>query len=88
MRVLIVAAVAGLTLAGCNQDGGAENATAANAVDELANADIVVNDPTAIDAATAQDANIAAETRFELNAEMNADGNTAADANESGNNAD
>ena len=88
MRALGLIVAASLPLAACGGDESTGNATADNVVDQLANAPIIVNDPTSIDAATAEDANIAAETRFEMNDALNAGGNDSAADQDTGDNSD
>ena len=78
MRTLIL--IAALALAACGGNEPANNATAA---DEMSAADIgPVNDATAIDAATGEAANMAAEVNYTFNEEaMNAVATNAAGNN-------
>jgi hypothetical protein len=72
MRVVMLIAGAALALAACNRDGAGDNAVATGGDDLSANA-ISTNDTTAIDAATGDDANMAADTDLTFN-EMDANG--------------
>jgi len=65
MRVLIMVAVSALALSGCSKDGAVGNTTNIDQV--LAAQNISANDTTAIDAATGDDANIAADMNFTAN---------------------
>ena len=67
MRALILVVSAALAVAACGRKDGSETA-AGGAEDLTANA-IGANDTTAIDAATGEDANMAADT--DLNMDMN-----------------
>ena len=79
MRALILFAGAALTLSGCGGDQAAENT--AN-IDATATADdIVSNDTTAIDAATGDDANMAADVNYTVNEDANADADRDAHGN-------
>jgi hypothetical protein len=71
MRALILVAGAGLAISACNGNETAENVT--NVDEDLAAQNIVANDTTSIDAATVEDANMAAETRIDLNELGNGD---------------
>jgi hypothetical protein len=62
MRALILVAGASLCLAACGDQGGADNAANANA--DLAAEAIFANDTTAIDAATGDAANMAADVDY------------------------
>jgi hypothetical protein len=62
MRALNIAAGAALALSACNQNEAGD--TAVNADQDLAAQNIAANDTTAIDAATGDDANIAADVNF------------------------
>lgn len=87
MRAMILVAGASLAIAACNRNETADNATSRDG--DLTAQNITANDTTSIDAATAEDANMAAETVIDLNDLGNADGNDAdngADDDETGNN--
>jgi len=85
MRVLMVIAGAALALSACGQDQAAENTVN---IDAAATADgIGSNDTTAIDAATGDDANMAADVNFTLEDSDNIDANSDTDEN-AANNAD
>jgi hypothetical protein len=75
MRALIVVTGACLTLAACNNDGAVENAATVNA--SLASEAIFANDTTAIDAATGDAANMAADVDYTIS---NSDGGGAVSA--------
>ena len=62
MRALIFVAGAGLFLASCGDQGAADNAAGANA--DLAAEAIFANDTTAIDAATGDASNMAADVDY------------------------
>ena len=85
MRALILITAAGWAIAGCSQDESAE--TAVN-VDAVATANgISSNDTTAIDAATGDDANMAADVNYIVN-DVGNDANvggTELDENNAGN---
>ena len=69
MRALILIVAAGSAIAGCNKDQPAQNT--AN-IDTGATADgIASNDTTAIDAATGEDANMAADVDYTIEEESN-----------------
>ena len=65
MRALILVAGAALAVAACGKDGTADNTT--NGDQDLATQTIGANDTTAIDAATGDDANMAADVNFTVN---------------------
>ena len=65
MRAIILVAGAALAVSACGKDGTADNA--ANADQDLATQNIGANDTTAIDAATGDDANMAADVNFTVN---------------------
>lgn len=77
MRKLIVIGLAALPLAACNGDDPAQNAaeTEQNVTSEV----VVTNDTTAIDAATADAANMAPDVPY-MPPEMNEAGNEASNA--------
>jgi len=79
MRALILIAGAALAISGCGKDQAAENT--ANADSSATAEQITSNDTTAIDAATGDDANMAADVDYTINeldddAADNAAGNT------------
>ena len=75
MRALILVAATGLASAGCNKDQAVENQVS---VDEAATAEgITSNDTTAIDAATGDDANMAADVNYTIEESENATANDA-----------
>ena len=82
MRALIIAASAALALAACG-DGETEQ-TVGNEAEPEAVVSIATNDTTAIDAATADAANMAADVDYTLEAADNAGGNSANNASENG----
>jgi hypothetical protein len=65
MRALILAAGASLAIAACNANESANNVTSVD--QDLAAQNIDANDTTAIDAATSDDANMAADVNFTVN---------------------
>ena len=65
MRELMLVAGASLAISACNNSETAENT--ANVDSDLAAQNITANDTTSIDAATAEDANMAAETQITVN---------------------
>ena len=88
MRAMILVAGASLAISACNRNETADNAASRDG--DLTAQNITANDTTSIDAATAEDANMAAETVIDLNelgnGEANEAGNDAGDGNEAGNN--
>lgn len=71
MRTLILIVAASSAIAGCNKDESAENRVD---IDSAATAEgISSNDTTAIDAATGEDANMAADVAYTINEADNAD---------------
>ena len=62
MRALILAAGAALAISACGDNQAAEHAT--NIDDDLATQNIAANDTTSLDAATSEDANMAADVNF------------------------
>ncbi|MDQ3478437.1 MAG: hypothetical protein M3438_04680 [Pseudomonadota bacterium] len=76
MRELIFLGAAALALAGCGQKQSAEEQAAAE--QNVTTQVVATNDTTAIDAATGQDANMAAESAFLPDIDVDADGNEAA----------
>ena len=80
MRELILAVTAGLALAGCG--GAAGDGNVADTANDLAAEEIIVNDPTAIDAVSGEDANLAADSEIpDANAFGNDGGNNATGRN-------
>jgi hypothetical protein len=69
MRALILAAVSALALSACSKNGAADNTTNIDQV--LAAQNISANDTTAIDAATGDDANMAADVNFTVDESLN-----------------
>jgi uncharacterized protein YcfL len=65
MRALILVAVSLLALSACRKNGDVDNTTNIDQV--LAAQNISANDTTAIDAATGEDANMAADVNFSVN---------------------
>jgi hypothetical protein len=89
MRPLILAAGAALAVSACNRDEAANTTT--NVDEDLVAQNISANDTTSIDAATGEDANMAAETVLPVNETGNDTGNDArsnAAGNAATNNAD
>lgn len=78
MRALILVAGASLAIAACNTQESANNATSVD--EDLAAQNIDANDTTAIDAATGDDANMAADVNFTVNELDNLDDNAAGNA--------
>ena len=80
MRALILVAGAALTISACNKDQPTANTT--NVDQDLAAQNISANDTTSIDAATGEDANMAADVNYTLNESNNLDddGNSADNA--------
>jgi uncharacterized protein YcfL len=65
MRALILVAVSALAVSACSKNGAVDNTTNIDQV--LAAQNISANDTTAIDAATGDDANMAADVNFTVN---------------------
>jgi hypothetical protein len=65
MRALILVAGAALTISACNKDEPAANTT--NVDQDLVAQNISANDTTSIDAATGEDANMAADVNYTVN---------------------
>ena len=78
MRALILIAGAALTVSACNNDQPTANTT--NVDQDLAAQNISANDTTSIDAATGEDANMAADVNFTVNDADNADDNASDNA--------
>ena len=78
MRALILVAGASLAVAACNANESANNVTSVD--EDLATQNIDANDTTAIDAATSDDANMAADVNFTVNDIDNLDDNAADNA--------
>ena len=84
MRALILVTGAALTISACNNDQPTANTT--NVDDDLAAQNISANDTTSIDAATGEDANMAADVNFSVNdADNLAEDENAADNAEADN---
>ena len=73
MRALILIAVSVLALSACRKTGADDSATNVDQV--LAGQNVAANDTTAIDAATGDDANMAADVNFTVNESESAAGN-------------
>lgn len=86
MRALILVTGAALTISACNNDQPTANTT--NVDDDLAAQNISANDTTSIDAATGEDANMAADVNFSVNEADNVDGDDNAADNAEADNAD
>ena len=78
MRALIIVAAASLAISACGTKPGADNAVAIS--DNLAAEAIIANDTTAIDAATGDAANIAADVDYSVN-QLSDDGSDVATGN-------
>jgi hypothetical protein len=65
MRALILVAGAALAISACNNDQPTANTT--NVDQDLAAQNISANDTTSIDAATGEDANMAADVNYTVN---------------------
>ena len=65
MRALILVAGAALTVSACNNDQPTANTT--NVDQDLAAQNVSANDTTSIDAATGEDANMAADVNYTVN---------------------
>jgi len=65
MRALILVAGAALTISACNKDEPTANTT--NVDQDLIAQNISANDTTSIDAATGEDANMAADVNYTVN---------------------
>ena len=76
MRALILVAVSVLAVSACSKGGSVDNTTNIDQV--LAAQNISANDTTAIDAATGDDANMAADVQFTANESLDDTGNTNA----------
>ena len=75
MRALILVAVSALAIAACSKSGSVDNTTNIDQV--LAAQNISANDTTAIDAATDDDSNMAADVQFNANASSDSADNAA-----------
>ena len=75
MRALILVAVSALALSACNKNGADDSATNVDQV--LTGQNVAANDTTAIDAATSDDANMAADVNFTINESDSATDNAA-----------
>jgi hypothetical protein len=81
MRALILVAGAALTISACSKDQPTANTT--NVDQDLVAQNISANDTTSIDAATSEDANMAADVNYTVN-ELDNSGNDADSADNSG----
>ena len=79
MRALILVAVSAVAISACNKGGTVENTTNIDQV--LASQNISANDTTAIDAATGDDANMAADVQFTTNVSSNDNDNASHNSN-------
>ena len=86
MRALILVAGAALAISACNNDQPVANTT--NVDDDLAAQNISANDITSIDAATGEDANMAADVNYTVNEADNLAEDDNASDNSTANNAD
>jgi hypothetical protein len=77
MRALFLVAGAALTISACNNDQPTANTT--NVDQDLAAQNISANDTTSIDAATGEDANMAADVNCTVNEADNADDDNTSD---------
>ena len=75
MRALILVAVSALALSACNKNGADDSSTNVDQV--LAGQNVAANDTTAIDAATSDDANMAADVNYTVNESDSAADNAA-----------
>lgn len=82
MRALILVAVSAMAIAACSKSSSVDNTT--NVDQALGEQNISANDTTAIDAATGDDANMAADVEFTTNDSLDGD----ADADNADNAAD
>ena len=83
MRALILAAGAALVVSACNNDQPTANTV--NVDEALAAQNVSANDTTSIDAATGEDANMAADVNYTLNDVENLENADNADADETDN---
>jgi hypothetical protein len=83
MRALILVSGAALAISACSNNGAAGNT--ANVDQDLAAQNIAANDTTAIDAATGDDANMAADVNFAVNETDNSTAGKNAADNSAGN---
>ena len=83
MRALILAAGAALAVSACNNDEPTANTV--NVDEALAAQNVSANDTTSIDAATGEDANMAADVNYTLNDVENLENADNADADETDN---
>ena len=79
MRALILVAVSALAVSACSKSGSVENTTNIDQV--LAAQNISANDTTAIDAATGDDANMAADVQFTTNESLDVTDNATGNSN-------
>ena len=86
MRALILVAAAAVAISACSKDEPIANTT--NVDQDLATQNVSANDTTSIDAATGEDANMAADVNFTLNETDNLTGNDDSADNASANNSD
>lgn len=86
MRALILVAGAALAISACNKEQPTANTT--NVDEDLAAQNVSANDTTSIDAATGEDANMAADVNFTVNEADNQAGDDNAADNADANNAD
>ena len=86
MRALILIASAALTISACNNDQPTANTT--NVDQDLAAQNISANDTTSIDAATGEDANMAADVNYTVNETDNLANDDNSAASSEANNSD
>ena len=75
MRALILVMISALAVTACNRSGSVDNTT--NVDQALGGQNISANDTTAIDAATGDDANMAADVQFTGNDSLEGDAENA-----------
>ena len=83
MRALILATGAALAVSACSNDQPTANTV--NVDEALAAQNVSANDTTSIDAATAEDANMAADVNYTLNEVENLENADNADSDETDN---
>ena len=83
MRAIILVAVSAVAVAACNKGGSVDNTT--NVDQALGGQNISANDTTAIDAATGDDANMAADVEFTTNDSLDGDAINADNAADNAN---
>jgi hypothetical protein len=86
MRALILVAGAALTVSACNKEQPTANTT--NVDQDLAAQNVSANDTTSIDAATGEDANMAADVNYTVNEADNLGDDDDSAANSDADNSD